>query len=127
MVTFEKQNRTINIDSWRFQADVNDPNPIRDQFPGWPVKISQFDNLGTGASFFLPRIAINKENQLLRIENEETGELVNIFRIKGNEIKPALFEEGIFSVSVGEGENVITISGLKTSKEENTEEVTIEL
>jgi hypothetical protein len=39
------------------------------------VKISQFDNLGTGASFFLPHIFINKQNQLLRIENEETGEL----------------------------------------------------
>jgi alkaline phosphatase D len=127
MVTFEKQNRTIGIDSWRFQANVNDPNPIRDQFPGWPVKISQFDNLGSGASFFLPRISINKQNQLLRIENEETGDLVNIYRIKGNEIQPALFEGGVFSVSVGEGDNVKTVSGIKALKEENPEEVTIEL
>jgi alkaline phosphatase D len=127
LVTFEKQNRTINIDSWRFQANVNNPNPIRDQFPGWPAKISQFDNLGTGAPYHLPHIIINKANQLIRIENEETGELVNIFRVKGNEIQPALFEEGVYSIYIGEGENIKNIPGLKASPGENLEEVTIEM
>jgi alkaline phosphatase D len=127
LITFDKQNRTIDIDSWRFQADVNDSNPIRDQFPGWPLQISQFDNLGTGASYFLPLITINKPDQVIRIENEETRELVNIYRLKGNEVQPALFEGGIFSVSVGEGENCITVEGLNALKDENTEEIRIEL
>lgn len=127
LVTFDKQERSIKIDSWRFKASVNDPVPGRDQFPGWPLKISQFDNLGTGAPFFLPRLTINKPNQVIRIENEETGELVNVYRIKGNEVQPALHETGTFMLIIGEGDDTFTLSGIKAVKDENHEEIRVEL
>lgn len=127
MITFDKQERTIEMDSWRFLADVNDPNPIRDQYPGWPMKISQFDNLGTGAENILPAIKVNEANQLIRIINEKTSEVVNIFRMHGNEIQPGLFESGTFTVIVGEGENAKEITGLKTETGENNEIVEVVL
>ena len=49
-VTFDTKERTIDIDAFRFKADVVNPNPVRDEFPGWPLKISQLDNLGMGAN-----------------------------------------------------------------------------
>ncbi len=33
-VTFDQKERTIGIDAWRFLADVENPTPVRDQFPG---------------------------------------------------------------------------------------------
>lgn len=127
MITFNKQERTIKMDSWRFLADVKNPNPVRDQFPGWPLTISQYDNLGMGAENILPEIIVNKENQLIRIVNEETSEVVNIFRIHGDRIQPKLFESGTYTVLIGEGESIKELKGLKTKTGENSEITEVEL
>ncbi len=127
IITFDKQKRTIEMESWRFQADAKNPNPVRDQFPGWPLTISQFENLGKGAQNYLPEITVNKSNQLIQIINEETCETVNIFRMHGDKIQPQLFESGTFTVIIGEGENVTEINGLKTHAEENNEKIEAEL
>jgi alkaline phosphatase D len=126
-VTFDQKERTIDIDSWRFLADVEDPNPVRDQFPGWPKQITQFDNLGLGAENVLPEISVNQPNQLMQIWNEKTGELAQIYRIKGNTVQPKLFESGTFTVIIGEDKNKEAITGLQTKKEENPEKVSIEI
>ena len=127
IVTFDKRDRTIEMDSWRFLADVKNPNPGRDQFPGWPVKISQFDNLGNGAQNMLPLLKVNKANQLIRIIDQQTSEIVNIYRIHGNEIQPLLFESGTYSVIIGEGQNTIEINDLVTQTEENNQTIEVEL
>jgi alkaline phosphatase D len=126
-VTFDQKQRTIDIDSWRFLADVKDPNPIRDQFPGWPLQISQFDNLGMGAENVLPELSLNTPDQLMEIRNDQTNELVQIYRIKGNTVQPKLFESGTFTVVFGEHDTRKTISGLTTRKGENPEQVSVEL
>ncbi|MDD4107357.1 MAG: alkaline phosphatase D family protein [Prolixibacteraceae bacterium] len=127
MVTFDKDERTIAIDSWRFKADVENPNPVRDQFPGWPLTISQFDNLGHGAENILPEIQVNKPDQLIQVWNERTGELVQIYRIKGDIVQPQLHESGIYTVKMGEGSNIKEISGLRTQKNENSLVVSMDL
>ncbi len=127
LVTFDKNERTINMDAWRFKADVENPNPVRDQFPGWPKKISQFDNLGQGANNILPEITVNKTNQLIQIDNEKTGELVNIYRMNGNKIQPALFEKGIFTLKIGEGENSKVLTGIASQPDKNGTSLSVEL
>lgn len=127
MVTFDQTERTILIDAWRFKADVQNPNPIRDQFPGWPFKISQFDNLGQGAENVLPRFTLNQPNQLMQIWNEKTGELEQIFRLKGNTVQPKLFEKGTFKIIFGEDGKQKEFSGIKTQKEENKEQIAVEI
>ncbi|MBW6481123.1 MAG: hypothetical protein K0B37_16965, partial [Bacteroidales bacterium] len=126
-VTFDQKERTIDIDSWRFLADVEDPNPIRDQFPGWPHQISQFDNLGMSADNILPEITVNQPNQLMQIWNEKTGELVQIYRIKGSTVQPNLHETGTFKIIIGENDNQKEATGLKTQKGNNTEKVSIDI
>jgi hypothetical protein len=126
-VTFDKTDRTINIEAYRFKADVDDPNPVRDQFSGWPLKISQFDNLGQGANNVLPEITVNKANQLIQIENEKTGELANIYRMNGNKIQPRLFEKGTFTIKIGEGENSKTMKGVTSQLHENKNTLSVEL
>ncbi len=43
MVVFDKDERTIEMECWRFLADVANLQPEY-QFPGWPYSISRFDN-----------------------------------------------------------------------------------
>lgn len=127
LVTFDQQARTIHIDAWRFYADVENPNPVRDQFPGWPLQISQFENLGQGADHILPEISVNQPNQVMQIWNEKTGELAQIYRLKGNDVQPGLHESGTYTVIVGEGTNKKTVTGLTTRKGEHPDEISIEL
>lgn len=126
-VTFNQTERTIKIDAWRFKADVENPNPVRDQFPGWPLEISQFDNLGLGAENVLPEISVSQPNQVMQIWNEKSGELAQIYRIKGNTVQPKLFENGTFTIIIGEGNNKDAVTGLQTKKGENPEKVSVEL
>jgi hypothetical protein len=126
-ITFNQSERTILIDAWRFKADVENPNPVRDQFPGWPKQISQFDNLGMGAENVLPEISVNQPNQVMQIWNEKTGELAQIYRIKGNTVQPKLFENGTFTVIIGEDKSKEAVTGLQTKKGENSEKVLVEL
>ena len=126
-VTFDQKERTIGIDSWRFLADVEDPNPVRDQFPGWPHQISQFDNLGMGADNVLPEISVNRPDQLMQIRNEQTNELVQIYRIKGSTVQPKLHESGTFTIIIGENHSRKTITGLQTQNGENPEFFLVEL
>jgi alkaline phosphatase D len=126
-ITFDKQERTIEMDSWRFQADVKNPNPIRDQYPGWPLKISQFDNLGKGAENVLPAFMVNQQNQLIQIINEKTSEVVSVYRMHGTTIQPRLFESGTFTVKIGEGDNMTEINGLSTTLNENINIIEVEI
>jgi len=127
MITFDQAERSIDIDAWRFIADVENPNMVRDQFAGWPLTISQFDNLGMGAENVLPEISINKSNQLLQIWNERTGELEQVFRIQGSSVQPRLHNDGSFRITIGEGNNKKEYSGFKTKHGSNDETVSVEL
>ena len=127
MIIFDTDEREIEINAWRFKADVENPNPVRDQFPGWPFTISQFDNLGMGADNVLPEITLDKEDQVIQIWNESTGELSQILRIKGTSIKPRLHDAGIFTLKIGEGSDTKEIKGLKTKLNDNKEKITINI
>ena len=126
MITFDQVSRDIDIDAWRFLADVENPNPVRDQFPGWPKQINQYDNFGLGADNLLPEITVNKPNQLVEIRKESNHALIRIFRMKGNALQLGLHHPGVFSIKVGEGDDVKELKGLKAEKG-NPEKIVVEL
>lgn len=111
-VTFDQKERSIKIDSWRFIADVENPDPVRDEFPGWPLTISQYDNYGLGAKVRLPAIKVNESDQLIRVYNAESGELLYVTRIKGNTIQPLIRIKGKFNILIGEGSRTKELTGI---------------
>jgi len=115
--------RTIDIDAWRFLADVKNPNPVRDQFPGWPKQITQYDNLGMGAKNYLPEITVNEANELIQITNSKTSEIEYIFRIKGDKIQPKLFNAGTYSILIGSKE----VGTFTTKSNANSDKVQVTL
>lgn len=123
MIKFDQTERTIDIDAWRFLADVENPNHVKDQFPGWQKQITQFDNLGKGAKNILPEISVNKPNQLIQIVDVKTGELVYIFRMKGDKIQPKVFNSGTYSICIGEKE----VGNFVSQEGSNSEKISLEL
>jgi hypothetical protein len=70
---------------------------------------------------------VSQPNQVMQIWNEKSGELAQIYRIKGNTVQPKLFENGTFTIIIGEGNNKDAVTGLQTKKGENPEKVSVEL
>jgi hypothetical protein len=122
-VTFDQVSRDIKIDAWRFIADVENPNPIRDQFPGWPFTINQYDNFGMGATNFLPEVVVNKPNQVIEVRKTATGDLIRIFRIRGNAMQVGLHHPGTFTIKVGDKE----LGSFTTKPEKNEEKIEVEI
>ncbi len=122
-VTFDQNTRDIKIDAWRFIADVDDPNPIRDQFPGWPKQINQYDNFGMGANNFLPEVVVNKPNQIIEVRKTSTNDLIRIFRMKGNSMQIGLHHPGTFTIKIENKE----VGSFDTKPAENKEKINVDL
>jgi len=123
MVTFDQTERTILIDAWRFIADVENPVPLRDQFPGWPLKINQYDNFGMGAVNLLPKIVVNQPNQLIEVRKTSTNDLIRVFRMKGESVQVGLHHPGTFTIKIGDKE----IGSFETKPAENNESIKVEI
>jgi phosphodiesterase/alkaline phosphatase D-like protein len=123
MVTFDQTERTILIDAWRFIADVENPVPLRDQFPGWPLKINQYDNFGMGAVNLLPKIVVNQPNQLIEVRKTSTNDLIRVFRMKGESVQVGLHHPGTFTIKIGNKE----IGSFETKPTENNKSIKVEI
>jgi alkaline phosphatase D len=100
-VVFDQVTRNITMEAWRFKADVTNPAD-GDQFPGWPLTISQFDNYGREAVAWLPQVNIEgKPDPVVEILDQESGELEYMVRIKGKEFTPKVFSNHKYMIRVG--------------------------
>ncbi len=100
MVIFNKNERKITIESWRFLANINKQGK-EDQHPGWPCTIHQYDNFGKKPAAWLPKLKISGgADPVIEVRNKEKNETVYILRIKGNDFKPWVFEDGTYDVKV---------------------------
>ena len=103
-ITFNKENRTILSESYRFLADLNSPAK-ENQFPGWPVKIDQIDNYGREAKAWLPTLKLHKyNNPVIAIYDAQTGELVYNLRINEDQFTPKVFKNGTYDIIISNPE-----------------------
>ena len=101
----------MTIECWPRQADVT--NPDHKQFPGWPVKITQDDNYARKAVAYLPTLKITGQTDpVVQVIEESTGEIVYTLRVKGTSFRPKVFAKGKYTVKVGEGDSVKTVTGI---------------
>ena len=104
IVTFDTMARTIKMEAIRFLADL-DVESQANTYPGWPLTIHQDDNDGRRALGYLPRLQLKESNQVVKIINEETGEMVKSLRVSGSEYLPAVFSLAKYTLIIGEGQN----------------------
>lgn len=102
LITFDTDNRTIKTDAYHFLASVpSESQP--DQFPGWPVTVTQMDNYGRHHYGYLPVLVFDHfEDPVVRVINEDSRELVYNIRIKGNIFSPFIFKPGKYFVEYGD-------------------------
>ncbi|HXI00396.1 MAG TPA: alkaline phosphatase D family protein [Sphingobacteriaceae bacterium] len=114
LITFNTKLRTIQMDAYRFLANKDKPG-LNDQFPGWPLTINQTDNDGRETRYFLPKILLNKPDQVIKITSVLNNKLINVIRSKGNEYQHKVSEKGKYTIQVGEGKSVKIFSEVEAS------------
>jgi len=102
IVRLNKTSRKIIIECWPRQAKPQHGD--KEQYDGWPIKISQEDNYGRKAVAYLPEIIIDGiKNPVLYIINEENDEILYAIRLNSNKFIPKVFKAGVsYQVKVGE-------------------------
>lgn len=114
LITFNTVDRTIKMEAIRFLADL-DTESEENTFPGWPLTINQMDNDGRRPLGYLPRLNLQKPDQVLKIINESSNELVQAIRIKGNSHTPSVYELAKYTLVIGEGPDERTLKGIEIS------------
>jgi hypothetical protein len=102
VVGIDHDKRTYACECYKFLADLDHPK-ADDQFPGWPLTITQRDNYGRKIVGYLPEVSIKDVKQaVLQVTDQKTGELVYAIRLTGNTVKPWVFAEGTYTVKIGD-------------------------
>ncbi len=125
VVKFNKARREITMECWPREIDITLPDSK--QYDGWPVTIKQTDNYKREAKAYLPELIINKPNQVIQVINEQSDEVVYTLRIEGNTFIPGVFEEGTYSIIVGEGDNKKVLKGLQSIAKKSKKKIKVDL
>ena len=117
VVNINKETRNITFTCWPRNIDITDEKAK--PYKGWPFTFNQLDNYGRKAVAHLPTLKINKPNQVVQLINERNNETVYTIRVKGSSFKPKVFENGTYTIKVGEKKNRNTLKSIGTdSKKE---------
>ena len=124
IIRFNKPNRKITFEAWARNVDIHDPNA--QQYPGWPITISQEDNFTIEDGFQLPTLIISKEDQVVTVKDKFTKEVISSIRIKGNTYQPKVIHDGNYIIEVGEGTEKRTLN-VVSIKKKNKEVIKVSL
>ena len=122
IVRFNKKDRTIRMESWPRNADPK--NGDSEQYKGWPITISQFDNFAQNSQISLPTIKVTGlNNPVVQIIDEENNTTVAALRILGSTFTPKVLKQGNYTVRVSEpDQNLIKeIKSISTIKGKHSE------
>jgi len=98
---FRKSTREIRMECWPRFVDVTQPGAT--QYPGWPLTVTQESNYARAAVAWLPRLKCAREDPVVQVVDEASGEVVYTLRLRGREWSPKVFREGLYTLRVGEG------------------------
>jgi hypothetical protein len=109
VVRVNTHERTIRMEAYRFLAKIGN-EAIDNQFPGWPVTITQLDNYGKNRIGYLQEVSHPDSNQpVVKVFDSETDRLIYALRAPTNTFRPFVFDQGIYRVEIGDPEDVDSI------------------
>jgi len=101
IVKFRKLEREIEFANWprEVEPDTEGTKP----YEGWPITVKQEENYGREAIAYLPTIEVKGMlNPVVLVYNEANEELVYGIRINGTSFKPKVFENGKYTLKIGD-------------------------
>jgi hypothetical protein len=126
VIRFHKPKRTITMECWPRSCDVTEPNC--EQYPGWPLTVTQEENYGRKAQGFLPAFQVlDAENPVFQVIHEDTGEIIYTLRIKGNTYRPKVFQNGSYTLIIRTEEEQAVFRGLESTPESNQQTIQVEI
>jgi alkaline phosphatase D len=124
IVRFHRATREIVLENWPRWA-----SPLTDKpYPGWPVRTFQKDNYARTPAGYLPAITVvGLENPVFQVVDQAGGEIIYTIRSKTSRFTPMVFEEGTYTVRVGEPgtDSFRSLANLSPTKKANQTEITI--
>lgn len=121
LVKFNKSTRQITMECWPRNVDITTPGS--QPYPGWPRTINQLDNYSRKATQYLPTLKVTgMTDPVVRIIDDESGEVVYTVRISGREFRPKVFKRATYTITVGGPGtgNVKTFKGVQSLGLEET-------
>ncbi len=125
IIRFGRKTREIVMECWPRWIDPGEPGAS--QYRGWPVKVHQDQNYSPHPVGWLPRIEVEGlSNPVFQVINDR-GEIVYTLRIAGSDYHPAVFEEGVYSLRIGDpdGPSQRVLSGLIASESKEGSETVV--
>lgn len=100
IVRFDKRRQQITFECWPRFAQAKTGN--RAQYPGWPITVAMKDNDGRKPKAYLPELIFPEDiHPVVQIRAEATGEIITTVRVHEARYLPAVYAEGMYTVSVG--------------------------
>lgn len=99
IVRFNKSKRNMTLECWPRWAMPGEDEP----YQGWPFLVEQLDNLGRQPSAWLPTLRVSgMRDPVVQVIDEFENEIVYTLRMKGQTFQPPVFEEGKYTIRVGD-------------------------
>jgi len=127
VVRFNKKKREITVECRPRNVDIAGANA--QQYPGWPVTVSQQDSYARKPVAYLPTIEVaGMTNPVVQVIDESDNEIIYTLRISGNSFRPKIFKEGTYRVTAGEPgtSKMRTLTGLPSLAPEKSATVKVE-
>jgi hypothetical protein len=126
IVRFNRRTREITLECWPRGCDVTDPEC--EQYPGWPITIHQEDNYARDPAAYLPTLEITgREDPVVQVIEEASEDIVYTLRINGTSYRPKVFEKGLYTIKVGEGDSLRLLQGVRPLEPGESAEIKVKL
>ena len=99
LVRFDKPTGNVTFECWPRFVDLSKGDA--GQYPGWPIHFNMEDNDGRRPVGYLEEVELPVENAVVELTNDQTGELIYCYRVKGKTFKAPVFEKAKHTLKAG--------------------------
>ncbi len=100
--------REITMECWPRNIDITDGSA--NQYPGWPLTISQFDNYNPPSWGKLGELTFDLQNPVVQLVDSDTNEILYTVRVKGKTFAPGAPKGKTFLVKAGKDAPVTVVA-----------------
>ena len=101
IVKFHKEQQKITLESWPIYDEMSSDFSKYKTHKGWPITVSVDQQYNRKLIGYLPTIKMKRNNFIVRVFKESSGELVYARRVTGKSFRPKVFEKGSYLIEAG--------------------------
>ncbi|NWK57547.1 hypothetical protein HW115_18155 [Verrucomicrobiaceae bacterium N1E253] len=99
LVRYEKSTDKVTFECWPRFCDISKGDS--EQYAGWPITINNSQNDGRKPVGYLKEVELPVKDAVVELVNDETGELIYCYRVKGDRFKAPVFSKQKHTLRAG--------------------------